>query len=360
MRPFLLTGGAGTGDGGGGSDAPLWVLGSGGSGNTPATIDFDFANQRYYQTGQASNLTGLLTLTRASMGTDLLPTSASGAAFNTFASGAPRITPGKGLLVEEARTNLYLNSGAPATQTITLGVGTFVCWVNGIGTIVVTLGTAVGSGTGIASQGSPVNLVITTGGTVIFTLGSTLNTVQVEQIGTSGTFGTSYIPTAGASVTRAADNISLKNYPVFGAGYTFLINANSAVTAAQTAGPISFMMDDGSNNNRILFTVNGTPVSSLFVESGGVGATINLVGSWAGGAIGRTALALTAGAQSGTFNSGTIGTATSALPVSPTEAYIGSNHGASLWWNSYIRRVTIWPTIAQTNAYLQYLTSGAT
>ena len=75
-------------------------------------IDMNFLQGLYYGTA----LSGL-TVSRASLGTDLLPTSPAGASYNTFANNIARITPGVGLLIEEARTNYLLNSTAPQTQT---------------------------------------------------------------------------------------------------------------------------------------------------------------------------------------------------------------------------------------------------
>src|SRR5690349_17453131 len=122
---------SGMGKQGAGTAAPLPL----------ASIDINFLTN-LTNVGGTGTSTALITCSRASSGTDLLPTSASSAAFNVFASGAPRITPGVGLLIEEGRTNLCSNSTAPATQTCTAAVGTYVLWCNGSGTVVSSAGTA--------------------------------------------------------------------------------------------------------------------------------------------------------------------------------------------------------------------------
>src|ERR1700692_3785851 len=99
-----------------GGGVPKWVLPGFAGG-----VDAYFAKGLYY--GMNAPPSGL-TVSRSSSGTSLLFTSASGAAYTTFANNIPRLVPGFGLLVEEPRTNVLLNSTAPVTQTTaSLGTG---------------------------------------------------------------------------------------------------------------------------------------------------------------------------------------------------------------------------------------------
>jgi hypothetical protein len=115
----------------------------------------DFANQQYY----GCSPTGCLSISRASSGTNLLPSSASGFSYSTLGTNVLRITPTLGLLIEEPRTNQLLNSTAPATLTTgSLANGTYTLWVNGSGSATMSAGTATGCGTGTATNGIAVNL----------------------------------------------------------------------------------------------------------------------------------------------------------------------------------------------------------
>jgi len=115
---------------------------------------------------------------------------------------------GIGLLDEGSATNQFLQSGTPATQNINLGVGTFVCWIDGTGgdSITTAAGTAVGTGFGAATPGTPNVITITTGGTVSFTVAGTPVRAQVE----SGNIQTSYIPTTTGPVPRANEMGNIK------------------------------------------------------------------------------------------------------------------------------------------------------
>lgn len=146
-------------------------------------------------------------------GTDLTFTRASVAnrtnsvgVIESVATGVPRIEHPVGdgcpsILLEPQRTNLFLNSFAPVTQTITV--------VNGsIYTVSIKGGTATLSGAGTGSA--------TTGSNRTFTASSTSLTVtitgspewcQVEL----GSFATSIITTTGAAVTRIADALDSPN-----------------------------------------------------------------------------------------------------------------------------------------------------
>lgn len=119
----------------------------------------------------------------------------------TAAINVPRFQNGR-YLCESAATNLFLQSGTPATQVITVVSGT-VYTVQCYGSGSITLS---GAGTGSVVEGTPITFTASSTSLICAVSGS-INRAQVE----TGTQETSYIPTTTAPVTRAADSL---HYPV--------------------------------------------------------------------------------------------------------------------------------------------------
>lgn len=104
------------------------------------------------------------------------------------------------------RTNLFLNSGSPATQNITVAIGSVCIYSRGSGfTFTTSAGTATATGYAASvAPGTPNVLTVTVAGTITVTItGTPSGSVQVEQAAFPGP----YIPTAGASVTHNNDRI---------------------------------------------------------------------------------------------------------------------------------------------------------
>lgn len=102
--------------------------------------------------------------------------------------------------LDPTRTQRFWNSDAPATQTRSIAAGTYVCWLEGSGSIVLS-----GGPTGTVTEGNPV--VFTLGGTtsVTFTVSGTVTVAQCEQ----GKAPSSFIRSAGADVTRGAERLTI-------------------------------------------------------------------------------------------------------------------------------------------------------
>lgn len=309
------------------SSVPPWVL-------SGAAIDLDFANGRYF----GGSLASLLSITRASNATDLLPTSASGYVYNTYSSNVLTVSPTFGLLIFETRTNQLLNSNAPATQTTgSLGTGTWTLWCNGTGSVLPSGGTATITGAASASNGSPNTFVVTVAGTVTVTVTGSLNAFQLEQ----GAFGTSFIITGGATATRAADNITF-----IGSALTILkLSVGSARVAEKLIG------DTGTFESLICSTTTNS-IQALAGFSGAGNAALNLsqVGSifsfsrrFSVGVLDSVTYRWQQSNYAGSLSGAAVVTAANAqAPVAGTTYNLGSQSGSSQFSNGIFNRASLW------------------
>jgi len=154
----------------------------------------------------------------------------------------------EGLLHEsEARTNLLLNSGTLSTQSATVSAVENTLSFTGTGTVTLsgasTVGPLVGTGTG---ENNRVSLTFTpAAGTLTLTVSGAVTNAQLE----AGATPSSYIPTAGASATRAAETLTV---PAANLPYD---NTNMSI---QIDGKMSYA--DGDNINEVQpydWTLNG-------------------------------------------------------------------------------------------------------
>ena len=174
---------------------------------------FDFDESYFRTEGTATDLVSAATHTRATSATYV---DANGI-LQTAAINEPRVGHhiwngsawvDEGYLHEsEARTNLLLNSDTLATQSVTVTAVPHTLHFTGTGTVTLTgastAGPLVGTGTGEQNR---VSLTFTpTAGTLVVTVTGTVTNADLEV----GSTLSSHKPTAGATVTRAADAMTI-------------------------------------------------------------------------------------------------------------------------------------------------------
>lgn len=185
-----------------------------------------------------------------------------------------------GLLIEESRVNLLLNSDSLSTQNVTTTANGRVLSFYGTGTVVISgahSATVVGTG---AFPTRTVYAFTPTAGTLTLTVTGSVLYANLESGAANAavTFPTSYIPTTSSQVTRAQDSahVTGTNFSSWyrqDEGTIFIegISTRSAATGVQTRllGQIS----DSSTSNAIIFgrptTANNFKVQYVY---GGVSA----------------------------------------------------------------------------------------
>ena len=287
----------------------------------------------------------LITFTRASTATFV----GSDGVLQTAATDAPRFdhnpTTGEslGLLVEEQRSNLLLNSATLSTQNVTVTAAAHTLSFTGTGTITLTgtstAGPLVGTGTG---EGNRVILTFTpTAGTLTLTVSGTVSNAQLEP----GSFRTSYIPTTTSQVTRAADVATITGSN-FSGWYrqdegTFYGDAFRPFAVPAPDFPVIADARTGGDVVQIGYLTEG--LAGGYVQVGGVVQAGLYPGSGSTRAR-KIAFAAAANNYAVACNGGAVVTnASGTMPAAMTSLQIGSV-GPFQYLNGHIRRLTYFPT----------------
>ena len=256
-----------------------------------------------------------------------------------FASGELRRTD-KGLLIEGARTNLFLNSAVGVTQGVTVAAAAHTLSFRGTGTITLsgtsTAGPLVGTGVN-----NTVSLTFTpTAGTLTLTVSGSVTNVNLE----AGAFASSWIPTTGASVTRNADVLTISS-----PGVNYPLSIFAEIVRVVEAGPLGATAEiiaqigDGTDAERVNIGVASTGLARGIMTDGGAAvANVTVAGALALNTVykmaGRFAVNSVQFCRSGTL--GTEDTS-AAVPATPTSIAIGATStGIGLNFN-YIRRLAV-------------------
>lgn len=242
----------------------------------------------------------------------------------------------KGLLIESARSNLFLNSATPATQDIAVTAQSYALSFRGTGSITLSgAHAAVVNGTGASQR---VDLVFTpTAGTLTLTLSGSVIEPQLE----AGTCATSHIVTAGTATARSDDRASLALSSWWNAaegtfcidwqdinyisGATRVLAANGATTIINLFGNVA------PNNSNQLQAFN---TSVALTRNHGADVTKGTR---------RAAMAYSAAGRSLAFG-GVVSTDANLLALTTlTTLYLGHSDAFTLPINGYLRRVAYWP-----------------
>jgi hypothetical protein len=245
----------------------------------------------------------------------------------------------KGLLIEEQRTQLLLNSSVLATQVVTVTAAAHTLSFYGTGTVAIS-GTFVGSLTGTGAYPTRSTLTFTPlVGAITLTVTGTVQFAQLE----IGAFATSFIPSAASQVTRAADNASMigNNFARWYNQTEGTLFANSAFASIAASTFIAANMIDGVGGQIRLDHFGGAYKG--FVSVGGVPqASMSTAGSITANTNVKGAVAYKTNDFAAARDGGTVVTDNSgSLPVL-TQLAIGSG-SASSYINGTIARIAYYP-----------------
>jgi len=267
-----------------------------------------------------------------------------------FSSGQIRRTD-RGLLIEGARTNLFLNSATGSTQSITVTAAAHTLSFRGTGTITLTgtstAGPLVGSG-----ANTRVTLTFTpTAGSLTLTVTGSCTNVQLEL----GAFASSWIPTAGTSVTR---NVDLAAVSSPGVTYPLSLFVWIDRSSDSGIGSVFFEVDNNTNDERAAIVVNAADLPTASSTNAAVVQSSISIGSALATGVSSKAAGRYALNDMQAARDGALGTAdtVATLPVTPTFIRFGeiASTGVPAW--GYIRRAAIFNS-ALADAALQAVTT---
>lgn len=322
-----------------------------------STLDIDFVNNRQRVAGVYGAALDGVTFTRSTTGTYF----DSAGVLQTAAINAPRFEYDPvslrplGLLIEESRANILLNSDTGTTQSVTVSATAYTLSIYGTGTVtlsgVSTAGPLVGTG-----ANTRVILTFTpTAGTLNLTVSGTVTRWQLE----AGSFATNYIPTAGTTVTRGADVASMTGAN-FSSWYNQSAGSFMAFGSVDNVGAaiVGYLFEVDNNNisNLGLISVRvtaGLP-QGLIYDANSVQAAINGSSYTA-----KNALIATVGYATdnvaASFNGSAVILDNSAAIPTVEQLQLGRLFNNSLYLNGHIARLVYYPKRLPNNL-LQYIT----
>jgi hypothetical protein len=250
----------------------------------------------------------------------------------------------KGLLIEEQRTQLLLNSSLAgtslATQNVTVTAVAHTLSFYGTGTVTLSGTSTAGPLVGTGAYPARSTLTFTpTAGALTLTVTGTVQFAQLE----IGAFATSFIPSAASQVTRAADNASMigNNFARWytqGAGTIF----SQFDTPASGNRPV-VSIDDNTSNNMIRLRTEATDPYFRVVTGGSAQADLD-VGTVASNTVYKMAGGFGSNSFLSCINAGTVGSDTSGTVPTVDRLRIGSDQ-AGAYLNGHIARTSYYSRV---------------
>jgi hypothetical protein len=256
-----------------------------------------------------------------------------------------------GLLIEESRTNVLLNSlidgTVLGTQAVVVTAAARTLSFYGTGQVVLS-GAASATVTGTGAYPTRTTFTFTpTAGALTLTVTGTVQFAQLEL----GSFATSYIPTAASQVTRTADVVTMT-----GTNFSSWFNATEGAFQSQyqsfdTSTAIVINANDTSFNNYIEISKQFATNSRTRIAVAGVLQT-TLTTTVVSGAIANSVVAYKLNNIGYATNAETTQTDTSATIPTVTQLSIGDRPLADSALNGWVRKINYYPQRI-TNAEIQ-------
>lgn len=317
-----------------------------------ASLDLRFADKKTLTDRVSGN--NLITFSRASSGTFV----GSNRLIQTAAVNEPRFDhdpvtgESLGLLIEEERTNFFLNSDTLSTQSVTSTAVDYALSFYGTGTVTLS-GSATGTlaGTGANER---VSLVVTaTAGTITATVAGTVENGQLE----AGSFPSSYISTSGSTVTRSPDIATIE-----GTNFSSWYNQSEG-TIFSNISPLDadsgrgYLFNSGNANQRLGQNADDDSNFALFMSK--VGTTSLATAESGMPKPIKACLAYKPGSSRGAIDGGlkTLSTTINNVPTAITQVGLGcQNYDSTGFLNGHIKRLAYFST-RKTDAELSEMTS---
>jgi hypothetical protein len=294
--------------------------------------------------------TNLITFTRASNATFF----DSNGLIQTTTTNTPRFDHNPatgeslGLLVEEQRVNLLLNSETLVTQSATVAAAAHTLSFYGTGSVVLS-GAHSATVNGTGAYPTRTTLTFTpTAGSLTLTVTGTVQYANLE----AGAFATSWIPTTGSTATRSADVASISGSNFSGWFSTNQGTFYSDVAVNAIVAGNSIIGSNVANYNPLFFGAGDV----LNCDCRGIGGSLALIRSGLVAGAFRAASAVnTAGNFAGSWNGIVNAESMSAVTLSSVTSLRIGGRATGATTNCRIRRLTYWPVRLENNV-LQSIT----